>query len=127
MWEHLLFILVGAFLALIGSVVQTIFIRKSERKVVLSERREKAYLGYIDALLKLKIDHDYRLSGFEEFFNNYRKIESELRLYGSERAKKHIKKYQELLDEAWEINNENGAIEEIDNIIEVIRKELGIE
>lgn len=127
MWEQLIFLFVGALLAIVGGVAQTFFNHKSERKAVLSEKREKAYLGYIDALLKLEVDHRDGTLEFEEYSNNYRKIEGELRLYGSERIKKHVLKFQERLDEAWKINNENGAIEEIENMIGFIRKELGID
>ena len=127
MLEQVPILLAGAFIAIISSIIQAHFIRKNERKAILLEKREKAYLGYIDALLKLKVDHKYNSLIFEEFSSSYRNIEGELRLYGSERVKKHIRKYQERLDEAFEINNENGAVEEIDNLIEFIRKELGIE
>ena len=126
MWE-LMFLLVGASLVLITNIIQVTFQHKKERKIILSEKRDKAYLGYINALLQLKLDYEDGSLEFEDYYNSYRQIQGELRLYGSASVKKRIKEYEELLEEAWEIRYGNDAIEEVDTVIDFVRKELGIE
>ena len=53
---EMLLVLLGGVLAIAGGAIQTFITAKSAAAQKHKEARENAYLGYIDALLKIKID-----------------------------------------------------------------------
>ena len=126
MWENIIFLTAGAVLVFIPNLLLAIHAQKSKRKAVFLAKRETAYLEYIDALLELKSNYRAELES-GDFFTKRRQVEAKLRLYGSQRAKSNFNELQKWIDEAFEIQYENGIIEEIDNIIKQIREELRID
>lgn len=102
---------------------------QSTAKQKRNEAREDAYLGYIDALLKIKVDDQYGTVKSKEFLESFRGIQARLRLYGS---KNIIHKAEDLdghLYECWECGNiDVGNTEELKmDLIASMRKELHID
>ena len=56
MLTEMLLVLLGGVLAIAGGAIQTFITAKSAAAQKHKEARENAYLGYIDALLKIRVD-----------------------------------------------------------------------
>lgn len=122
-------VLLGGVLAIAGGALQSLLTAKSTAKQKRNEAREDAYLGYIDALLKIKVDDQYGTVKSKEFLESFRGIQARLRLYGS---KNIIHKAEDLdghLYECWECGNiDVGNTDELKmNLIASMRKELHID
>lgn len=124
--NEMLLVILGGVLAIAGGALQSFLTAKSTAKQKRNEAREDAYLGYIDALLKIKVDNQYGRVKSQEFLESFRGIQARLRLYGS---KNIIHKADDLdghLYECWECGNiDVGNTEELKmNLIASMRKEL---
>ena len=64
---EMLLVLLGGVLAIAGGAIQTFITAKSAAAQKHKEARENAYLGYIDALLKIRVDDQYGTVKTQEF------------------------------------------------------------
>jgi hypothetical protein len=124
--ERVIYLFLGGLFTTAGGFFQNWYNKRSERDYNLRIKREEAYLEYIDALLKLKERHDGSID-FRQYQNKYNPIKAKVILYGSDKVKNRIKEYEAWLYECFEVNfNINDVINEIDNVVLFIRKELNI-
>ena len=127
MLEQMLFIVIGAVLALGGGFIQSWYNNRKERKSYLLQKREEAYLKYIDALYELREDNMDGSVKFHNYSPKYRNVKPEIALFASKKVIERIKVYESWLEECWEVNfNVNDVITEANNIISFIRDELSI-
>ena len=93
------------------------------------EARENAYLGYIDALLKIRVDDQYGTVKTQEFWNSFHSIQAKLRLYGSADIIHKAEDFDGHLYECWECNDTDvGNTETLKmDLIAAMRKELNID
>lgn len=86
MLKELIPVLLGGLLAIAGDGIQTYISAGSVAKQKRQEVRENAYLGYIDALFKIRVENQCGCVKTKEFWESFRGIQAQLRLYGSENA-----------------------------------------
>lgn len=98
MYEQVIYLVVGAFLAVVGGFLQSVYNEKKERIKHIRIKREEAYLGYINALLRLRENQDGSIF-LKDYFPIYHPIKAQILLYGSERVNKKIKEYDLWLHE----------------------------
>ena len=122
-------VFLGGVFAIAGGAIQTFITAKSAAAQKHKEARENAYLGYIDALLKIRVDDQYGTVKTQEFWESFRGIQAKLRLYGSVNIIHKAEDFEGHLYECWECGNiDVGNTEELKmNLIDSMRKELHID
>lgn len=117
MLTEMLLVLLGGVLAIAGGAIQTFITAKSAAAQKHKEARENAYLGYIDALLKIRVDDQYGTVKTQEFWESFRGIQAKLRLYGSVNIIHKAEDFEGHLYECWECGNiDIGNTEEFERI-----------
>ena len=121
-------VLLGGLLAIAGGAIQSYITTKNDAKQKRNESREKAYLGYIDALLKIRVDNQYGTVKTKEFWESFHGIQANLRLYGSKSINNKAQNFEEHLYDCWKYDIDVGNTEELKiNLIVSMRKELHID
>lgn len=129
MLTEMLLVLLGGVLAIAGGAIQTFITAKSAAAQKHKEARENAYLGYIDALLKIRVDDQYGTVKTQEFWSLFHSIQAKLRLYGSADIIHKAEDFDGHLYECWECNDTDvGNTEALKmDLIAAMRKELNID
>ena len=129
MLTEMLLVLLGGLLAIAGGAIQTFITAKSAAAQKHKEARENAYLGYIDALLKIRVNDQYGTVKTQAFWESFRGIQAKLRLYGSVDIIHRAEDFEGHLYECWECGNiDVGNTEDLKmNLIASMRKELHID
>lgn len=129
MLAEMLLVLLGGVLAIAGGAIQTFITAQSTTTQKHKDARENAYLGYIDALLKIRVDDQYSTVKTQEFWESFHGIQAKLRLYGSVDIIHKAEDFESHLYECWECGNiDVGNTEELKmNLIASMRKELHID
>lgn len=128
MLTEMLLVLLGGVLAIAGGAIQTLITAKSAAVQKHKEARENAYLGYIDALLKIKVDDQYGTVKTQEFWNSFRSIQAKLRLYGSADIIHKAEAFEDHLYECWQCNIDIGNTDTLKmDLVAAMRKELKID
>lgn len=126
MLEQVIYLLVGAVLAMAGGFLQSWYSNKKERDNHLLEKRENAYLAYIDALLELR-ETDYGSIDFKSYMPKYNRIKAQLLLYSNSDFRSQMKEYDSWLYECFEANfNVYDVINKIDSMVDLCRSQLNI-
>lgn len=126
MLEQVIYLLVGAVLAMAGGFLQSWYSNKKERDNHLLNKREDAYLAYIDALLELS-ETDCGSIDFKAYMPKYNKVKAQLLLYSNNNFRNQIKEYDSCLYECFNANfNVYDVINKIDSMVDLCRSQLNI-
>lgn len=124
--ENLIAVIVGGVIGIAGGLIQVVMMYKNNIRISLLTKREEAYLTYIEALLKIKVD-DLEVVHYTKFFPIYHEAEAKLQLYGSDNIKDMDIKLRDCLFECFESGYDvNGMSEMVKNVISAIRDEMNI-
>ena len=126
MFDILLPVVVGGVIAIAGGAVQGYINHKYEKKQARIDKREEAYLDYIEALLKIEVDDQFNEVKTTGFWAAYQMAHGKLELYGSEKILKLAREFNWHLQECWEMHSDNGTEAKKERLIEAMRKELDI-
>ena len=127
MVETLLPVVIGGLIGIAGGVGQAWISSRNELKQQHLVKREEAYLAFVDALLKIKVDNQYDEVDTDDFWPIFHAANAKLNLYGSQRIIELSRKFQWHLQECWENHWDKGTDAKKWELIEAIRKELRIE
>lgn len=127
MFETLLPVVIGGVIGIVGSVGQASISSRNELKRQHIANREEAYLAFVDALLKIKVDDEDSEIDTNDFWPIFYAANAKLNLYGSRRIVKLSREFQWHLQECWENHWDKGTEAKKWELIEAIRKELRID
>ena len=127
MFDNLLPVAIGGLIAILGNVIYNWQNSRTRFKQTQQSKKEEAYLMYVDALLKIKVD-DEGMMQYKEFFPTLNKANAHLQVYGSKAIIEENKDLLEYLEECFYASNinVNGIDKKIADIINSIRKELKV-
>lgn len=127
MFDTLFPVLLGGFLAIIGGAIQSYLSIHTNARTARIGKREEAYLGYIEALMKIEV----RESGVvktDNYWNKFQIVQAKLRLYSSKNILNLEKEFADALYECWECNCDVVDINgQKDKLLNAMRKELHVD
>ena len=127
MFETLFPVLLGGFLAIIGGAVQSLLSIRNNARCARIEKREDAYLGYIEAILKIKVDYKLGRVIIDGYWDKFQNIQAKLRLYGSKNILDLEATFADNLYESWDCGYDVTNIEmQKDILLRAIRAELNV-
>ena len=127
MVETLLPVVIGGLIGIAGGVGQSWISSRNELKRQHRIKREEAYLAFVDALLKIKVDDQYNEVDTDDFWPIFHAANAKLNMYGSQSIIELSRQFQWHLQECWENHWDKGTDAKKWELIETIRKELRIE
>lgn len=129
MLEEIIPVIIGGLLALAGGTIQSYITVKNVTNQKRNEARENAYLSYIDALLKIRVDDEYGRVKTKEFWESFCNVQAKLRLYGSKNIINESQNFEGHLYECFQCGNIDIGNTEIlkMSLIDSMRKELHID
>jgi hypothetical protein len=121
-------VLIGGLLAILGGFLQAIFADYRDTKRTLFEKRQEAYLSYINALNSVKVN-EQDLVNHNKYFPKLEECSPRLKLYGSNSIIGMQKSFEADLYECFEASGFDVVDINLkaNRIIDAMRKELKIE
>lgn len=124
--REIAYVCIGGIIGIMGSFAQTAFASRKDFALQRREKREEAYLCFVDALLTVVVDDSRNEVSASKFWPTFRKAQAKIYLYGSKKIIKLVLEFQLHLDECWENHCDMGTEQKKQILIDAIRKELGI-